>query len=104
MKPVALRQKGVHSERSQKMREESCEKPFTLTEETVGFGGMLLEYSLLGYPVRGDRFRISVLLGSERAEFSVGNDLERALGIYRTIVRGRVTPCGLGDVLQDLCL
>ena len=86
------------------MREESFETAFTLTEETVGFGGMLLEYSLLGYPVRADRFRICVLLGSERAEFSVGNNLERALRIYRTVVRGRVTPCGLSDVLQDLCL
>ena len=86
------------------MREKSFDHPFTLTEETVGFGGMLLEYSLLGYPVRGDRFRICVLLGSERAEFGVGNNLERALSIYRTVVRGRVTPCGLEDVLQDLCL
>ncbi len=85
------------------MKEKSFGKAFTLTEETVGFGGMLLEYSLLGYPVRADRFRICVLLGEERAEFGVGNNLERAIKLYRTVVRGRVTPCGLADVLKDLC-
>ena len=39
----------------------------TLAEETISFGGMLLEYRLLVRNTYADRFRVTVALGEERA-------------------------------------
>ena len=75
----------------------------TLTEEIISFGGMLLEYRLVACNTYADRFRIRVILGEERAECGTGNDIDLALRCYRAVVRGRVTPCGLSDVMYDLC-
>ena len=75
----------------------------TLAEETISFGGMLLEYRLLVRNTYADRFRVTVALGEERAESGVGNDIEAALGRFRSVVHGRVTPCTLSEVLCDLC-
>ncbi len=87
------------------MKNETANKreALVLTEKTVTFGGMLLEYRLLGYAAYSDRFRICVLMGEEREEYAVGNDLDTALQLYHAVVGGRVTPCGLHDVLDDLC-
>lgn len=77
-------------------------KSIVLAEETVRFGGMILDYRLAAYPSRNERFRIRITSGDERAESAIGNDIEAALRAYRAILRGRVTPCGLEDVVYDL--
>lgn len=76
--------------------------PIVLTQETVHFGGMILDYRLVAYHSRVHRFRIRVTSGSETVESAVGCDIDAALRIYRAILGGRVTPCGLEDVLCDL--
>ena len=75
----------------------------TLTEETVAFGGMILEYRLLVSDTSAGRFRIRISKSDERSEFVIGNDIDVAMRIYHAVVRGRVTPCALQDVLGDLC-
>lgn len=77
-------------------------KPITLAQETVRFGGMILDYRLNAYPSRIERFRIRITSGDECAESTIGNDIDAALRIYRAILHGRVTPCGLDDVMYDL--
>lgn len=79
-----------------------CNNPIVLTQETVCFGGLILDYRLNAYLSHAKRFRIRVTSGSETAEYAIGNDIEKALRIYHIIVGGRVTPCGLADVLYDL--
>lgn len=74
----------------------------TLAEETVSFGGMMLQYRLLAKETYQDRFRIRVTSGQEQTEASVGSDISSALNSYRAVVNGRVTPCCLHDVMYDL--
>ena len=74
----------------------------TLEEETVIFGGMLLTYQLLICNSSTDRFRLRIRSGEERSEVALGSRVELALRLYRTVVRGRVTPCGLPDVISEL--
>ena len=76
----------------------------TLEEETVSFGGMLLKYQLLICNGEDTKFYIRVATGDEHMEAALGNRVDPALKLYRAIVRGRVTPCGLQDVLSDLCV
>lgn len=85
-----------------KNAEQKTENGILLKEETVSFGGMILEYRLLVCNTYADRFRIRVQKGEERAEHSLGNDVEEAIRQYRAVVRGRVTPCGLEDVMCEL--
>lgn len=77
-------------------------KPIVLTQEAVCFGGMLLDYRLVAYHSQTERFRIRITSGAETVESTVGNDIEAALRAYRAILNGRVTPCGLEDVMYDL--
>ena len=75
----------------------------TLCEDHVCFGGMQLIYRLLLVP--GDvmhQYSISISLGGETCEADTGNELLRALEHYQRIHEGRVTPCGLEDVMQEL--
>ena len=72
-------------------------------EETVRYGGMLLQYHLLICKDEAERYRIRVSLGEETAEYCIGDRVEVALERYRKLVRGRVTPCCLGEVLEELC-
>ncbi len=75
-----------------------------LKEESVYFGGMGLRYRLSARSADGIcQYSIGVGLGCEYCEMGVGQDLELAITYYHRIVQGRVTPCSLGDVLQDLC-
>ena len=80
----------------------NTEGAITLAEETISFGGMLLEYRLLVRNTYADRFRILITSGSERAEGGLGNEIGTALDCYRLVVDGRVTPCALEDVMYDL--
>ena len=73
----------------------------TLEEETVSFGGLLLNYQLLVCNGKGSRFRVRVASGGEHMEAELGNQVTPALKLYHAIVRGRVTPCGLPDVIAD---
>lgn len=77
-------------------------KTILLAQETVSFGGMLLDYRLVACQSPSERFRICVASGDERVESVIGNDLEAALRTYRTVLQGRVTPCALEDVMYDL--
>lgn len=77
-------------------------KPIILAQETVHFGGMILDYRLVAYQSRTERFRIRITSGEERVESTVGNDIEAAVRAYRAVLRGRVTPCGLKDIMYDL--
>ena len=82
-----------------------CEEcKMILEEETVAFGGMLLHYQLLVCNGKGARFRVRVASGDEHTEAALGDQISDALKLYRSIVRGRVTPCGLYDVISDLCM
>ena len=74
---------------------------FILEEETVSFGGMLLKYQFLVCNHDDLRFRVSVDSGKEHVEATLGNRIDPALKLYHAIVRGRVTPCGLNDVVSD---
>lgn len=76
--------------------------PIVLVQETVHFGGMILDYRLIAYRSRTERFRIRITSGEERVESTVGNDIEAALRAYRAVLHGRVTPCGLEDVMYDM--
>ena len=82
--------------------ESRSNSPIVLVQETVHFGGMILDYRLIAYRSRSERFRIRITSGEERVESTVGNDIEAALRAYRAVLHGRVTPCGLEDVMYDL--
>ncbi len=81
---------------------ERREKEFILAEETVNFGGMLLRYRLFACESNINRFCILITKGRERSTAGLGNDINRALRFYNMVVGGRVTPCGLQDVMYDL--
>ena len=51
----------------------------TLEEETVSFGGLLLNYQLLICNGRGSRFRVRVSSGEEQMEAELGNQVTPAL-------------------------
>ncbi len=74
-----------------------------LCHDHVYFGGMQLSYLFSVLPGEEmNRYFISISLGEETCEAEAGNDLVRALGHYRRIREGYVTPCGLDDVMQEL--
>ena len=73
----------------------------TLEEETVSFGGLLLNYQLLVCNGGESRFCVRITSGGEQMEAELGNQVTPALKLYHAIVRGRVTPCGLPDVMAD---
>ncbi len=74
-----------------------------LSEDRIYFGGMNLTYRLSVCTGRSlHRYRIEVQKEDEFAAAEVGNDLERALSCYRSIVRGIVTPCTLEEVVREL--
>lgn len=77
-------------------------RSIVLAQETVRFGGMLLDYRLVASTSETDRFQIQISTGAEQAESGAGSDIEAALRAYRAVLRGRVTPCGLADVMYDL--
>ena len=75
-----------------------------LEEEAVSFGGMLLKYQFI---VSGDRihsFSVRISSGDESAEVALGTHLSPSLKLYHAIVRGRVTPCCLLEVVSDQLL
>ena len=82
-----------------KMNCEACR--LTLEEETVSFGGLLLNYQLLVSNGRESRFLVRITSGEEQMEAGLGNQVTSALKLYHALVRGRVTPCGLLDVMAD---
>ena len=82
-----------------KMNCEACK--LTLEEETVSFGGLLLNYRLLVCGGEKSRFLVRITSGGEQMEAELGNQVTPALKLYHAIVRGRVTPCGLPDVMAD---
>ena len=81
---------------------EKKDRELVLAEETVNFGGMLLRYRLLAGDSESDRFWVLITKGRERSTAGLGNDINRALRFYNMVVGGRVTPCGLQDVMYDL--
>ncbi len=72
-----------------------------ILREEEGFAGELFcTYRLL---VRRERlFYVSITMGDEEAHAAVGEDFLAAVRIYDSVVRGRVTPITLGDVVQDM--
>ena len=75
----------------------------TLCQDHVYFGGMQLTYRLLLTP--GEvmhRYSVSISLCDETCEAEAGDDILLALAHYQRIREGRVTPCGLDDVMQEL--
>ncbi len=74
-----------------------------LKRDHVRFGGMLLEYTLsVREGVPANRFEIGVRMDREESVTDAGDELEFALESYRKLVSGIVTPCTVGDVMQDL--
>ena len=76
----------------------------TLEEETVSFGGMLLKYQFAVCNGDSLRFLVRITSGQEQMEAILGNRIDPSLKLYHAIVRGRVTPCGLHDVVTDYCV
>ena len=83
--------------------------------QTVSKNALLIreeQILLLGIPMvyrlhaveegESSRFYISVVAPNEQCEVDAGSDLLRALGCYRRIVRGSVTPCTLSEIFQDI--
>ena len=86
------------------MKQQNCKTcKMILEEETVTFGGMLLRYQLFVTNGSNARFIIRVATGDEQTEALLGDRVDPALKLYRAIVRGRVTPCALQDVVGDFC-
>ena len=85
------------------MKKATIHSSITLCEDYIYFGGMQLTYRLLLLPgeVMHD-YSISISLGKETCEAEAGNDLLLAIEHYQRIREGRVTPCGLDDVMQEL--
>ena len=85
------------------MKKSTNHSIITLCEDHVYFGGMHLTYRLLLLPgeVMHD-YSISISLGKETCEGEAGCDLQLAIEHYQRIREGRVTPCGLDDVMQEL--
>ena len=75
-----------------------------LDEETVSFGGMLLNYQFAVCSNDSPRFYVRVAIGQEHMEAPLGDRIDPSLKLYHAIVRGRVTPCGLHDVVADYCV
>lgn len=75
-----------------------------LEEETVSFGGMLLKYQFAVCNGKDLHFLVRVASGREQVEAPLGDRIDPSLKLYRAIVRGRVTPCGLHDVVTDHCV
>lgn len=78
---------------------EACK--LILEEETVSFGGLLLNYQLLVCNGEESRFHVRITSGGEQMEAELGDQVTPAIKLYHAIVRGRVTPCGLPDVMAD---
>ena len=45
---------------------------------------------------------ISVADGTEEAFAFVGGALDRAIGYFERLIAGAVTPCSLGEIVEDL--
>ena len=85
------------------MEKSNHQQTIVLCHDHVYFGGMQLTYRFSVLP--GEvlhRYFISISLEGETCEADAGNDLIHALGHYRRIREGYVTPCGLDDVMQEL--
>lgn len=84
-------------------RKTGSENLIVLTEENVCFGGMLIRYRLaVQNGAKNERFRLTIAKGEECCTADAGDDLFFAVDAYQKIVRGRVTPCTLEDVMADL--
>ena len=89
-------QAGVHTnEKKQEM---------TLTEAFVMVAGLRCRYRLVAAEDEVTRitFRIVIATDCEETVALVGDDLWRATDWFERILAGRVTPCGLHDVVEDL--
>ena len=85
------------------MEQSIHQQTIVLCQDHVYFGGMQLTYRFSVLPGEGiHRYFIGITLENERNEVEAGNDLVSALGHYRRICEGYVTPCGLDDVMQEL--
>lgn len=73
-----------------------------LASETVACDGMSVRYRLIDAEGDSTRFRVSAASGSECAEAPVGNDVCFAADCFRSVRDGFVTPCTLGEVIEDL--
>jgi hypothetical protein len=85
------------------MEKSNHQQTIVLCHDHVYFGGMQLTYRFLVLPGEEmHRYFISISLEGETCEAEAGSDLIHALGHYRRIREGYVTPCGLDDVMQEL--
>ena len=85
------------------MEKTTNNKAIVLCHDHVYFGGMQLTYRFSVLPGEVvNRYFISISLSEETCEVEAGSDLVRALGHYRRIREGCVTPCALDDVMQEL--
>ena len=51
--------------------------------------------------IKGQHFVINISIDNESNSCKFGKDRDRALDIYRKIVRNGVTPCCLSDIAED---
>ena len=75
-----------------------------LRQDRVYYGGMLLSYALYTLSESMERkYTLCVTYDEERATCEVGEDLLFAVDCYEVLLQGRVTPCSLTEVVDDLC-
>ena len=62
-----------------------------------------VHYCLLSTPNENKTYYIRITLGQEQCTRKLPcSDISRAREIYELIKGGRVTPCTLGDILEDM--
>ena len=78
-------------------------RAMVLTEASAAVADLRCCYRLLVTMNEKEQtsFLIAIESEGEEAVESVGAELERAIGWFERIVWGKVTPCGLHDVLED---
>ena len=62
----------------------------------------LIRYRLCVSRFASPEYYVEILLENQRAAAALGSNYEKANDLFEILVRGLVTPCTLGDIIQDI--
>lgn len=71
-----------------------------LCKDSILIGSEPAEYRLYAHG-KQEMYVFCLRLGRERKVLAVGNDIAYALSFYKLMLKGKVTPCTLEDILED---
>ena len=71
-----------------------------LEEESRTVAGCPAVYRLYEFIFSKPQYFVEVLYGRERARASLGEGMD-ASALFHALVQGEVTPCTLGDIVED---